>query len=85
MTAPENFFTLVLETTYKKVFLKYQINARFPSLCLASENAIFGGGKRRKKKKKVGKPIGHPVRTGCPNYLGVAGASYNQSSHVGHR
>ncbi len=50
-------------TTYKKVFLKYQVNARFPSLCLASENAIFGGGKRkpRKKKKKVGKPIGDPV------------------------
>ncbi len=57
-------FTLVLKTIYKKVFLKYQVNTRFPSLCLASENAIFGGGKkpRRKKKKKVGKPIEDPVR-----------------------
>ncbi len=27
--------------TYKKVFLKYQDNARFPSLCLASENAFL--------------------------------------------
>ncbi len=33
----------------------------FPSLCLVSENAIFGGGKKEKK-KKVCKPIGDPVR-----------------------
>ncbi len=57
-------FTLALKTTYKKVFLKYQVNSRFTSLCLASENAIFGGGK---KKKKVGKPIGDPGGT-C-NYI----------------
>ncbi len=29
-------FKLVLKTTYKKLVLKYQSNARFPSLCLAS-------------------------------------------------
>ncbi len=29
-------FILLLKTTYKKVFLKYQLNAVFPSLCLAS-------------------------------------------------
>ncbi len=33
MKAPENFFKLVLKTTYKKVFLKYQPNQGFPSLC----------------------------------------------------
>ena len=43
-------FTLALKTTCKKVFLKYQVNEWFPSLCLASENAIFGCGKRRRKK-----------------------------------
>ncbi len=25
--------------------------------------------KKKKKKKKVGKPIGDPVGTGCPNYV----------------
>ncbi len=34
-------FKLVLKTTYKKLVLKYQGNARFPSLCLASENAFL--------------------------------------------
>ncbi len=34
-------FTLVLKTTYTKLVLKYQDNARFPSLCLASENAFL--------------------------------------------
>ncbi len=34
-------FKLVLKTTYKKLVLKYQDNARFPSLCLASENAFL--------------------------------------------
>ena len=33
-------FTLVLKTTYKKLYLKYQDHARFPLLCLASENAF---------------------------------------------
>ena len=33
-------FQLVLKTTYKKLSLKYQDNARFPSLCLASENTF---------------------------------------------
>ena len=32
---------LVLNTTYKKLVLKYQGNVRFPSLCLASENAFL--------------------------------------------
>ena len=55
-------FTLVLNTTYKKVFLTYQVNTRSPSLCLASENAIFGGRRRRRiRKKKVSKPMGDPV------------------------
>ncbi len=49
-----------MKTTYKKLVLKYQVNARFPSLCLVSENAIFGGGRRRRK-KKVCKPIGDSV------------------------
>ena len=49
--------------THRKVFLKYQCNARFPSLCLASENAIFGSGMR----KKVGNPIrGPPSEDGMP-------------------
>ncbi len=34
-------FKLVLKTTYKKLFLKYQDNARFPSMCLASENEFL--------------------------------------------
>ncbi len=34
-------FTLVLKTTYNKLVLKYQDNARFPSLCLPSENAFM--------------------------------------------
>ncbi len=34
-------FKLVLKTTDKKFVLKYQDNARFPLLCLASENAFF--------------------------------------------
>ncbi len=50
--------TLVLKTTYK-IFLKYQVNTRFPSFCLASENVIFGGGRRT----KVGKPIGDAPMT----------------------
>ena len=32
---------LVLKTTNNKLFLKYQDNARFPSLCLAPENAFL--------------------------------------------
>ncbi len=34
-------FKLVLKTTYKNLSLKYQDSARFPSLCLASENAFL--------------------------------------------
>ncbi len=34
-------FALVLKSTYKKLFLKYQVNTRFPSLCLASKNAFL--------------------------------------------
>ena len=45
-------FTLVLKTTYKKLFLKCQVNPRFSSLCLASRNTIFGRGMRKKAKKK---------------------------------
>ncbi len=59
-------FTLVLKTTYKKVFLKYQVNTWFPSLCLASGNAKFSGGRRKnskkKKKKKSRQAHRDPVR-----------------------
>ncbi len=34
-------FKLVLKTTYKKLFLKYQDSAKFPSLCLVPENAFL--------------------------------------------
>ncbi len=33
-------FKLILKPTYKKVFLKYQANVQFSSLCLAAENAF---------------------------------------------
>ncbi len=39
-------FKLFLKTSYKKFFLKYKVNT-FPSLCLASENAILGGSRRK--------------------------------------
>ena len=65
MITLEKKITLVLKTTYKKVFLKYQVNARFPSLCLVSENAIFGGGKRGRKKKNRQAHWGSRQRTGC--------------------
>ncbi len=45
-------FKLVLKPICK-VFIKYQANAMFCSLCLRSGNAIFGG---RRKRKKVGNP-----------------------------
>ncbi len=35
-------YTLVLKTTWKKLFLKYQDNAKFPSLCLGPKNAFLG-------------------------------------------
>ncbi len=34
-------FKLALKTTYNKLLLKYQDNARFPSLCLDPERALF--------------------------------------------
>ncbi len=71
MTVLEKKFKLVLKTTHKKLFLKYQDNARFPSLCLVSENAIFGSRRRRRKqtKKKTQQTHrGSRQRTGCPNY-----------------
>ncbi len=40
ITSPEKI-TLVQKTTYKKLVLKYRDNARFPSMCLASENAFL--------------------------------------------
>ena len=64
-------FKLVLKTIYKKVFLKYQANARFPSLCLPSGNAIFGSGRRKRKRRgqKTYKPIrGSRQGMGCPSY-----------------
>ncbi len=62
MIAPEKFFTFTLKTTYKKLFLKYQGNVRFPSLSLASGKAIFGGGIKKKKKKSR-----QVHRGSCPN------------------
>ncbi len=53
-----------MKITYKKVFLKYQVNARFLSLCLHPEEAIFGSG-RRKKSQQAHR--GSRRRTGCPN------------------
>ena len=67
MIAPEKhlvIYTLVPKTTYNKVFLNYQVNIRFPSLCLASENAIFGSGRRRKK--KAASPQGMASEDGMP-------------------
>ncbi len=32
---------IILKTTYKKLVQKYHYNARFPSLCLVSENAFM--------------------------------------------
>ncbi len=52
----EKKIELVLKTIYKKGFIRYQANARFPSLCLPSGNAIFGNGRRRKKKNFKGIP-----------------------------
>ena len=62
MITLEKKITLVLKTTYKKVFLQYQVNLWFASMCLASKNAIFSGGRRRKNTKKVGQSIGDPIR-----------------------
>ncbi len=58
---------LVLKTTFKKVFIKYQVNARIPSLCLVSENAVFRGRKRRKK--KLASPLGILSEDGMPQLL----------------
>ncbi len=41
ITSSEKKFKLVLKTIYKKFFLTDQDNVRFPSLCLASENAFL--------------------------------------------
>ena len=69
MAVLEKEFKLVLKTIYKKVFLKYQANARFPSLFLPSRTAIFGGGRKPRKKKEVCNPIrGSHQGMGCPNY-----------------
>ncbi len=57
-------FKLVLRNTYKNLFLKYQDNTRFPLLCLATENAIFGSGRRRKKSNPS---TGCHLGMGCPN------------------
>ncbi len=69
-------FTLVLKTTYKKVYLKYQVCLPWsPSMCLASRNAIFGGGRRKKKThtKKKSRQVhrGSRQRTGCPKEDGM--------------
>ncbi len=37
-----------------------------------------GGRKKKKKKKKVGKPIGDPGGTGCPNNVMTEGVKYLQ-------
>ncbi len=58
-------FTLrghALKTTYTKVFLKYQVNTKFPSMCLASE-------KRRNKSRQAHR--GSRRRTGYPNKFDV--------------
>ncbi len=74
--------TLVLKTTYK-VFLKYQVNARFPSLCLVSENAISGGRKKEeeeKKKKKKSRQAHWGSVNKCPNkYTYIHVTCYNMT------
>ncbi len=42
------------------IFLKYQVNSKLSSLCLASENAIILAAEGNRE-KKVCKPIGDPV------------------------
>ncbi len=66
MTASAKKFKLVNseDYIYKKVFLKYQVNPRFPSFGLASRSAIFTGDRR---KKIVSNPI-RGSHQGCPNY-----------------
>ncbi len=64
-------FTLVLKTTYKKVFLNYQVNTRFPSLCLASENAIFGGRRRRRRRRRRKKKKSRQVHRGSCQRTGM--------------
>ncbi len=51
-------YKLVLKSTSKEIFLKYQDNARLLSLCLASDNVFFSyfysknGHNRRKSSHK---------------------------------
>ncbi len=58
----ENIFYLNLRHVHKYGSAKFQPNSLFSWQQMGTEH---GGG--RKKKKKVGKPIGDPVGTGCPN------------------
>ncbi len=70
----ENIFYLDLKHVHKYGSAKFQPNPLFSSQQMGPEH---GGGRKRKKKnkinknkkkkKKVGKPIGDPVGTGCPN------------------
>ncbi len=63
----ENIFYLNLKHVHKYGSAKFQPNPLFSSQQMSTE---YGGGRKKKKKKKVGKPIGDPVGTGCPNYWG---------------
>ncbi len=61
----ENIFYLNLKHVHKYGSAKFQPNPLFSSQQMGTEH----GNGRKKKKKKVGKPIGDPVGTGCPNYF----------------
>ncbi len=60
----ENIFYLNLKHVHKYGSATFQPNPLFSSQQMGTEH---GGGRKKKKKKKVGKPIGDPNGTGCPN------------------
>ncbi len=62
----KNIFYLDLKHVHKYGSAKFQPNPLFSSQQMSTEHG--GRRKKKKKKKKVGKPIGDPVGTGCPNY-----------------
>ncbi len=62
----KNFY-LDLKHVHKYGSAKFQPNPLFTSQQTATEHADSVA----EEKKKVGKPIGDPVGTGCPNYMEI--------------
>ncbi len=58
----QNIFYLDLKHVHKYGSAKFQPNPLFSSQQVATESVA-----EEQKKTKVGKPIGDPVDTGCPN------------------